>query len=66
MIERRLSKAGDRLDQIVFARYGSLVNFEKILLLNPLAARCEILPAGIEIFLPDFEAEYAEIKRLWS
>jgi len=61
-------KAGDELDSICHREYGfSRGSTEAVMRLNPkLANSLPILPEGLEIILPDFEARESEVVRLWS
>ena len=60
---------GDVLDQVCYQHYGqSDTVTEAVLLLNPsLSKYGEVLPAGVEILLPDVAVEsVVQTKRLWD
>jgi len=61
-------KDGDELDLICHREYGfSRGSTEAVMRLNPkLANSLPILPEGLEIILPNFEARESEVVRLWS
>jgi phage tail protein X len=64
-----LTRAGDMVDAIAWARLGDAAHAEALFALNPvLEAYGPVLPAGVRLTLPDAapEAERAPVIRLWG
>lgn len=61
-----LAKKGERLDQIVYAHYKSLEQFEKVLDCNKHLLCKLILNAGDKVYLPIIQFVEKETKRLWN
>lgn len=63
------TRAGDQLDAICWRHYGRESAADEVLAANPrLAAHGLILPAGIEIMLPDLDAPAVAVAsvKLWD
>lgn len=57
----------DRLDRICFGWYGTLTGtiLERVLAQNPgLASQPPVLPAGVEIYLPDAPKNQSNITKI--
>lgn len=67
MLEYR-TKDGDTADSIAYQRYGDRAgSVEAVLNANPgLAAKGDILPAGVLVKLPELAAKTVPAVRLWG
>ena len=63
-----LTTDGDMVDEVCWRHYGRRRGAaEAVLAANPgLAARGPVLPAGVEILLPDLPPPSPAIARLWD
>lgn len=58
-----------RLDEIIFAHYGSLEYFDEVVAKNEAISTKTILDIGDVVFLPEFETKSVkkiEVKALWD
>jgi len=60
------SNDGDRIDRIAYAYFKNVDAVPEILELNPGLALYEIIPAGIDILIPDVVEKTPIEERLWD
>lgn len=64
---RYITREGDRWDLIAYKVYGDPYAYDALLLYNPQYSHMLILPAGIELIIPDIEyEESAEVAPPWQ
>lgn len=56
-MKRAIAKYGDRLDQIIFAHYGTLDVMNEVMMHNPHLLKKAVLDAGDEVYLPEVETK---------